>query len=53
MIAVDKIKQPQPAQPDPDGPQPVRFAGYVIHAIGSTIWLTSAHNVDAMSKVRH
>lgn len=39
--------------PHNDGPQPVRHAGYVVHAIGNTIWLTPAGNDDTMSSTRH
>jgi hypothetical protein len=35
------------------GPKPVRWNGYVVHAMGNRIWLVAAGNSDEQSETRN
>lgn len=35
-----------------EGPKPVRFGGYIIHAMGNTVWFTPAHNSDDQNSTK-
>jgi pyridoxine/pyridoxamine 5'-phosphate oxidase len=36
-----------------DGPKPVRWGGYVVHAMGNRFWLTPAGNSEEQSETRN
>ena len=36
-----------------EGPKPIRWAGYVVHAMGREVWLVPAGNTDEQNEIRN